>query len=106
MSVINTTPHKIVLENGDIHKEYEPSGLIIRLDFKQKIIGELDGLPIIKNELVGHNLPIQKEGTILLVSAMILSSFPNRKDLVSPDTNNANRNEKGHIISVPAFVSN
>jgi hypothetical protein len=53
-----------------------------------------------------EGLPEPVEGTIFIVSGMLLAACPERKDLVAPATGHpgAVRNEKGHIVSVPGFV--
>jgi hypothetical protein len=99
MKFINCTPHEIVLNSGEI---FEPSGSIPRVsssysEFKngicRQVFGEVEGLPE------------EKEGVVLIVSAMVLSAS-SRKDLVAPATGHPDtiRNEKGHIVSVPGFV--
>ena len=103
----NLTPHAIVVANQDQTITIEPSGLVARIDLVENKIGELHGFPVYSQSLVGHNLPEEEEGVILLVSAMVLAEAKklNRKDCVAPNTNAATRNEKGHIVSVPGFVS-
>jgi len=109
MKVVNMTPHKIIVESKNSTKKesYEPSGSIIRLNFESNQIGELDGFPILENKLVGHNLPEKKEGVVYLVSAMVLAETKKigRDDFIAPNTNDSERNEKGHILSVHSFVS-
>jgi len=106
MTVVNMTPHDIVVEYNGTRKIYKASGNVARLEMSTKVIGELDGFPIQKNTVAGHNLPEEQNGVFLLVSAMILGELKGvRGDLIAPNTNAAVRNEKGHIISVPGFVS-
>lgn len=124
MKVINLTPHKIVVANQkwsagcgismsdtanwpEVRVEYPASGEVVRLDFESHEEGKLDGFSISQQVLVGHNLPDPVEGTYLLISAMVLAEarVMGRTDCLAPDTSNAKRNEKGHIISVPGFVS-
>ena len=104
--IINLTPHAIVVKNGDRSAVYEPSGMVARMETKTSVIGEVDGFPVVKNEVVGSNLPAPEKGVFYLVSAMVLAGFPERGDLLAPNTNEAKRNEMGHIVSVPGFVSN
>ena len=106
VKVINLTPHAIVVESEGKRKVYEPSGSVVRMSTEATKVAEVDGFDIVKNVITGSNLPDPVEGTYYLVSAMVLAAFPNRIDLLAPDTNNAVRNEKGHIISVPGFVGN
>lgn len=100
MEFINCTPHAIVLNNG---QTYEPSGSIPRVSSSYSIFDK-DG---ICSQVFGEveGLPEEKEGTVLIVSAMVLSAS-SRKDLVAPATGHPEtiRNKKGHIVSVPGFV--
>jgi len=113
MQIINMTPHAIVvkeplqLSGCKVHSTtYEPSDSTIRLEFESTPIGEINGFDVCRNILVGHNLPEPELGVILLVSTIVLTSFPDRDDLLAPDTNNAVRDDKGHIVSVPGFIAN
>ena len=50
-------------------------------------------------------LPEPVKDTIYIVSAMVLSALNgSRADVVAPQSDKAERNDKGHIISVPGFV--
>lgn len=53
-----------------------------------------------------QGLPDPQDGVKLIVSAMVLAAS-DRADLVAPATGHPEtvRNEKGHIVSVPGFVS-
>jgi hypothetical protein len=87
-------------------KVYEPSGVVARVEMEQSPVGKVDGFYIMESKVVGHNIPEPQEGVLYLVSAMVLSVGKElgRTDLIAPNTNEATRNEKGHIISVPGFV--
>ena len=104
--VINLTPHAIVVKSGNREVVYEPSGMVARMETETSEVGEVDGFSVMVSEVTGSNLPDPEEGVFYLVSAMVLSAFPERGDLLAPDTGNAERNDKGHIVSVPGFVSN
>lgn len=102
MNYINLTPHSIVLNDG---RSFPPSGTIARVstsfteiieDVCQTTWGEVEGLPA----------PV--EGTMYVVSALVLGAVNGRSDVVAPATGHpqAVRNDKGHIISVPCFVKN
>ena len=96
----NYTPHEIVLNDGRSF----PSEGVARVsatftDFSpsllcSQVFGDVKGLP-----------PLEK-GVKIIVSAMVLNAS-DRPDLVAPATGHpdAKRNEKGHIISVPGFVT-
>jgi len=106
VSIRNLTPHAIVVDNGTEKVTYSPDGLVARVSTESTVVGEVDGFEVVANTVVGDNLPAPVEGVYLLVSAMVLSAFPERADLLAPDTGNAERNDKGHIVSVPGFISN
>ena len=97
----NFTPHTINLNNGTA---FASEGLArVSVSFSeindkgicQQVFGTVEGLPA------------QQEGVSLIVSGMVLSAS-NRTDLVAPASGHQDtiRNEKGHIVSVPCFVSN
>lgn len=100
MTYLNFTPHTINLNDGTSY----PSQGIARVsatftDFDsdgvcQQKFGDVQGLPD------------PQDGVKLIVSAMVLSAS-NRTDLVAPATGHPDtvRNDKGHIVSVPGFVS-
>jgi len=106
MQVINMTPHDITVKIDDNEKIYKASGKTIRLEFVSEVAGEIDGFPINKQVLIGHNFPGVTPNTLYLVSAIALTEAKKmgRTDFVAPDTSNAERNTQGHIISVPGFV--
>lgn len=99
MNYKNFTPHKICLNDG---RSFEPVGLArvsssfsqITGDECQQIVGEVQGLPA------------PQENFKIIVSAMVLAAS-DRNDLVAPATGHpkTTRNNKGHIISVPCFIS-
>ena len=97
----NFTPHTINLNDG---RSFASEGLArVSVSFSeindkflcQQVFGEVEGLPE------------QEENVFLIVSGMVLSAS-NRTDLVAPASGHPDtvRNEKGHIVSVPCFVSN
>lgn len=107
MEIVNLTPHVIVVKNGEFEKVYEPSGFVARVELIEEKIGELDSFPIFGAKVAGNNLPAPEVGKRFLVSAMILALAKElgRDDCLAPATNQAERNDKGHIVSVPGFVS-
>jgi hypothetical protein len=101
MNAINCTPHAIAMNDGKI---FPPSGTVARVassysEFVDGICRQQFG------EVTG--LPEAKAGTIVIVSAMVLSALAgSRQDVVAPATGHPDciRNDKGHIVSVPGFV--
>lgn len=102
MNYVNLTPHSIVMNDGRV---FEPSGLTVRVDIEYS-----DIVDDIAATTVGSvsGLPDAAEGTRYIVSAMVLASLAGtRSDVVAPATGHplCIRNDKGHIVSVPCFVS-
>lgn len=100
--IINCTPHDVCLIKKDGTMEvFKASGIVPRIRteiintddeiFVKKVVGSVEGLPE------------QKENTMYIVSAMVFDSS-NRSDLIAPNTNNAIRNQLGHIVGVPNFI--
>ena len=95
----NFTPHAIKLNDGRI---FESEGVArvaasfteIEGDFCKQTFGDVAGMP-----------PAQ-EGVVFIVSGIVFSAT-DRKDVVAPATGHAEtvRNDKGHIVSVPCFIS-
>lgn len=100
--IINCTPHDVCLikQNGT-REVFKASGIVPRLNtkiintddeiFVKKVMGDVEGLPD------------PEENTMYIVSTMVFDSS-DRSDLIAPNTNNAIRNELGHIVGVPNFI--
>lgn len=106
MKIINCTPHEICLNDG---QKFEPSGNIARVKtlFSRDFgVESAIGVETFNQEFSDvTGLPEEKPGTLLIVSAIVLSAS-DRADIVAPATGHPDtiRNEKGHIVSVPGFV--
>ena len=102
--IINLTPHPIVITDGD---SFPPSGKVARVDAIQSDAGSINGIPV-KTQTFGDivGLPAPQNDTVFIVSAIVLAAAKEkgRTDVIAPDTSNAVRNDKGHIVSVPGFV--
>ena len=102
IELINCTPHPISTNDGRV---YPPSGVIPRVQQNTSDFDE-NGIAVQSfGEVQG--LPEPKDGTIFIVSAMVLAAS-GRKDLVAPATGHkeCRRDEQGRILSVPGFVKN
>lgn len=103
MKIKNLTPHVITVikENGETLK-FEPTGIVPRVSTEIKPTDN----DLLFNQTFGEvvNLPNEEDGTIYIVSSMVLSACPNRKDLYAPMTSNAIRDEEGRIIGVSGLV--
>jgi len=101
MKVVNLTPHKIVMNDGT---EYAPSGEIARVSAGYSEFNERGICTATFGSVSG--LPDPADDTLYVVSGMVASAVK-RADVVAPATGHPEcvRNEKGHIVSVPGFVS-
>jgi len=108
MKVLNYTPHKVIVMKKDrtVIKSY-PSDGIARVSSSSSVIGDIDGIELRKTgfgEVTG--LPEPEKDTYLIVSSLVRSALPDRKDLISPDTSptGAIRDEKTNfIVGVTGF---
>lgn len=100
MKYVNLTPHAINLNDGRV---FPPSGQVARVsatfstfvdDVCAQGFGEVE------------NLPEPQADTRYIVSGLVLTAVSDRDDVVAPATGHPDtqRNEKGHIVSVPGFV--
>lgn len=99
---VNLTPHTITLNNGT---EYQSVG-VARVSNSFTDFDSCGVCDVTYGNIV--NLPAPKDGTLYIVSAIVLSAAKaqGRKDCVAPATGHPQcvRNDKGFIVSVPGFV--
>ena len=104
MKLINLTPHAISLNDGTT---FPPSGRVARVAADLQQVGEIDGIPVYR-QVFGdvEGLPAEIPGTMYIVSGMVLAAV-DRSDCVAPATGSREtvRDEAGHIVSVPGFVT-
>ena len=105
-TIVNCTPHPIVLLLGALRVTFEPSGHLARCCESYTTIGTLDvgdGVTVpVATRGTGavEGIPDAVENTCYLVSAMVLAASA-RSDLLAPDTGaGAVRNAAGHIMGV------
>jgi hypothetical protein len=104
MKFVNLTPHNIVLNDGSVI-EKEDSTPVARVASSHTEFNEYGICRVIYGEV--EDLPAPEDGTIFIVSAMVLSRVPDRKDVVAPATGHPGCvRENGRIVSVPGFVGN
>ena len=102
--IINMTPHSINVmnQNGESILIIQPSGNLIRLAQKTETVGEINGIPLTKNTFgEPEGLPEYEEGTYYIVSALLKTALPERKDLIVPSE--PVRDEAGRIIGCRSF---
>jgi hypothetical protein len=104
MKVINLTPHPIHVVNaeGTVLKTYQSEG-VVRLKATTVHAGfTIDGVPVTQTEFgTPEGLPLFEEGTFLIVSQLIKSALPGRKDLVVPAE--VVRDANGNILGCRSF---
>ena len=102
MNFVNCTPHALNLNNGTT---LPTSGTVARVSASftafdsngvcRQVFGDVSGLPD------------PQPDTFFVVSAMVLGALAgNRPDVIAPATGHPScqRNDKGHVVSVPGFV--
>lgn len=99
-TIINKTPHpvNIVDGNGNVVKTYPKGESLIRLSVTTIPAASLpDGTPTSKTVFGDpEGLPEYKDGTYYIVSQLVKSALPDRKDLLVPAE--VVRDEAGTII--------
>jgi len=101
MKIINVTPHTIVI-NGN---SFAPCGKVARVDQNNILINTIDGIDIFKTTYGNTvDLPDQSDDTIYIVSALVRSACPDRKDIFSPA--DFIRDSAGNITGCKGLISN
>jgi len=106
MEVINLTPHAVVLTAAGKEVTIPPSGTVARVTTEEKESGSvaIDGIvvPLLQTKHGAvENLPAPEDGTIYIVSSMIVAAAPERTDCFAPAR--LIRNEAGQIIGAGAL---
>jgi len=105
MNIINLTPHEVILCGTKI----PASGQQARVSMTRKQTGtiDLDGTTVpIYSTILGQvtGLPPVNDGIGYIVSAMVRSAAPERRDLYSPA--DLQRDEHGNVIGCNSLDSN
>lgn len=83
--LINCTPHQLTLHTRGAVIILAPSGVCPRLTPMRTPCADTDGIETVRTTLGAvTGLPDMVEGTILIVSALVMSACPARIDLRSP----------------------
>ena len=104
MKFINLTPHAIRLNDGS---SFEPSGVVARVSADLQAVETVGGVQLFRQKFGEvEGLPAEVPGTMYIVSGMVLAAV-DRSDCVAPATGSREtvRDEAGHIVSVPGFVT-
>lgn len=100
MKIKNCTPHPIDIWDAAgerIVRTIPRSDVVVRLRETNEHIGEADGV-VISRTSYGEpvDLPDEEPGTLLIVSVLVKSALPERRDLVVPVE--LVRDDEGHIV--------
>jgi hypothetical protein len=103
--IVNLTPHALHVVLGDTTKTLTPSGTVARVSSTSTQVGDLDGIPLF-NTTFGQvqDLPDQQDGVLLVVSALVRSALPDRKDLASPG--DLVRDSSGNVVGCKGLIVN
>ncbi|MBE2204593.1 MAG: hypothetical protein IAE94_09680 [Chthoniobacterales bacterium] len=105
MNILNYTPHPIKVVNPDKSLTEFTSHGIARCAAKSEKVAEVDGIPCFTTKYGQvENLPEQKPGVVLIVSALVRTQLPERLDLLSPS--GLVRDDKGNVIGCQGFDTN
>lgn len=104
-TITNLTPHALHVHSGDTTKTFAPSGTVARVSSTSVQVGDLDGVPLF-NTTFGQvqDLPAQQDGVLLVVSALVRSALPDRKDLASPG--DLVRDGNGNVVGCKGLIVN
>ena len=112
MNLVNLTPHALTLRADGTDHVLPPSGTVARVSSIPGALENVSGVPVpvasatIFGDIEG--LPAPVDGTLFIVSAMVLSALRgSRPDVVGPGTgpaDNAVRDDKGRIVAVTRLV--
>jgi hypothetical protein len=111
MKIINLTTHDVTLSNGMVSITFPPSGNVARVNSRierstvKHEVGEgiQLALPTIYNaDATITDLPKPKAGTYYIVSNYV-AQLARRPDLLAPNSNTAERDSSGSIISIKEF---
>lgn len=107
MTLINLTPHAVVIDLKTSRREIPPSGTVARVVTLGHGSTGVDGIPLRVVCTSGiEGLPAPQPRTTYIVSAMVAQhpDVGDRDDLVAPDTDRAIRDAQGRIVAVPGFI--
>ena len=107
MTFINCTPHPITLLGSDNEVVMTlPKGEVVpRLSQSTKEVDVVEGVSITETSFGEiQDLPEPKEGVLLIVSRLVLTACPSRKDLVVP--NELVRDSNGNIKGCKSLARN
>lgn len=114
MKLINMTPHKVTIRKKDGSEvSIEPSGKVFRLEERDEVIGEIDGIEVVKREFTLSELPSEfdDDDAVILVSlpallALRAAQIKTKATILAPDTGSgAIRDAEGRIVGTKRLIA-
>lgn len=121
MTVINLTPHWVLVRKDDYDWVFEPSGIVARREEIREYDNDYvwveypddsttnEARPMCEALPICHvtygditELPPPESGTVYIVSALVAQGAPERTDLLVPD--DMFRGAEGHIVGSRGFL--
>lgn len=100
--VVNLTPHSVVVRGDRGDRVFESVG-VARIEDADTLVGEVAGVRLVEVAVGGvTGLPEPTADTAYLVSRVLASALPERRDLVFPF--GEIRDEAGRIVAVSALA--
>jgi hypothetical protein len=104
MSVVNLTPHevKVVDQYARVIRSWRGSADPARVEAVRVPLREVEGVPLLAEERTRARLPEPCEGVWFIVSSVVSSAHPERRDLLVPS--DLVRDDKGVVTACRSFV--
>lgn len=105
MLVVNLTPHVVTVvdERSRVIRTWPRSSEPARVEAVRVPMGlEVAGVPLVAEERTRANLPEPQEGVWFIVSSVVVSAHPERRDLLVPS--DLVRDCRGAVTACRSFV--
>jgi hypothetical protein len=105
VSLVNLTPHALVIRVGEVDVTIPPSGNVARVAVRQVAAGSIAtdaGEVALYRSEYGQveGIPAQEPGVVYLVSGLVASRCQEREDVWGPDTGPTAVRENGQVKAV------
>jgi len=113
MTVLNLTPHTITLRDSSGEDHTISSSGVARVESTPghvtDVLGDYGGTPVYSATEFGEvrHLPEPREGVVLIVSQLVASRVPGRRDVVYPGTgpHDGAVRDDGRVVAVTRLIS-
>lgn len=76
MKLVNLTPYPIILYGAEGVSTLNPSGQVVTIAASQETVDTVEGVAVIRDVFYGiHQIPEPEDGTIYLVSSLVLAAL-------------------------------